>query len=191
MGYIRIVSGKFKSRKLQTPPGDATRPLLTRLRKSLIDILRPRLADARVLDLFGGSGAIAFECLSNGAAHAVIVELDPETSVLIRRNAQSLGIEASVKVCTGDGIKAITALEDRKDRFDIIIVAPPYGHALQQQALRQLSRALVLARGGVIVVQRDTREPFIEPAAGLAHLSTRSYGRTVFDFYSDRASQQK
>jgi len=176
---------------VETPPGDATRPLLTRLRKSLIDILRPRLEGARVLDLFGGSGAIAFECLSNGAAHAVIIELDPATAVLIRRNAQSLGVDGSVEVFTGDGIKAISRLEDREDRFDIIIIAPPYGHTLQQQALLRLSHAPVLARGGLIVVQRDTHEPCIEPAPGIVHGSTRSYGRTVFDFYSGGFSQQR
>jgi 16S rRNA (guanine966-N2)-methyltransferase len=191
MGCIRIVSGSLKGRKLQTPPGDATRPLLTRLRKSLIDILRPRLAGACVLDLFGGSGAIAFECLSNGASRAVVVELHSQTALLIRQNAHSLGIDAAVEVRCGDGISAIAGFEDRDEKFDIIIVAPPYGHALQQKALLQLSGAPVLAGGGVVVVQRESHEPFIEPAGGLVHVSTRSYGRTVFDFYAGRYFQEQ
>jgi len=187
MGSITITSGTLRGRRIQTPEGSQTRPLLTRLRKSLADILRPRLAQARLLDLFGGSGAIAFELLSNGAAAAVVVELAPKTAELISLNARSLGVAQSVEVVQGDGIAAIEGLSRKKEAFDIVIVAPPYGLGLQQKAVAALARHPLLKPGGVIIVQREEREPQVAPPDGLAFVRMREYGRTVFDFYAQGA----
>ena len=187
MGLITITSGSMRGRRIQTPAGSQTRPLLTRLRKSLADILRPRLPGTRILDLFGGSGAIAFELLSNGAAAAVIVELSTKTAELIATNARNLGIAGAVEVVPGDGIAAIAALARKKDGFDIIIVAPPYGLGLQHKAIAELAVHPLLKPGGMIIVQREGREDQVAPPAGLALTRSRSYGRTQFDFYA-RAS---
>ena len=183
MGAITITSGTLRGRRLKTPEGSQTRPLLTRLRKSLADILRPQLAQCRLLDLFGGSGAIAFELLSNGAAAAVIVELNAKTAGLIRENAKTLGIEAAVEVFQGDGIATLAALARKKDAFDIIIVAPPYGLGLQQKAIDSLARHPLLKTGGIIIVQREDREPQVAAPVGLALVRNRCYARTLFDFY--------
>lgn len=188
MGSITITSGTLRGRRIQTPEGSQTRPLLTRLRKSLADILRPRLAQARVLDLFGGSGAIAFELLSNGAAAAVVVELTPKTASLIKLNAQALGVAQAVEVVQGDGVASLGSLARKKEAFDIVIVAPPYGLGLQQKAVAAFARHSLLKPGGVIIVQREEREPQVAPSEGLSLMRTRSYGRTVFDFYAAGAS---
>lgn len=190
MGFIRITSGKLKGRKIRTPGGDETRPLLTRLRKSLADILRPRLAGRRVLDLFGGSGAIAFELISNGAARAAIVELNAKTAGLIDQNAKDLGVRDAITSLRGDGIAAVGGLAAQGAQFDIIIVAPPYGRGLQQKALEALRGAALLAPDGVIVVQREEREPSDEKSGRLRRISTRSYGRTVFDFYEETTTEE-
>ncbi len=187
MGSITITSGSFRGRRIQTPEGAETRPLLTRLRKSLADILRPRLAGVRLVDLFGGSGAIAFELLSNGAASAVIVELNRKTAELVRTNARSLGLEAAVEVVSGDGVAAVQGLCRKKDSFDIIIVAPPYGLGLQQQAVAALARHRLLKPQGVIIVQREDKEAQVPAPPGLDLMRTRDYGRTVFDFYGAAA----
>lgn len=187
MGSITITSGTLRSRRIQTPEGSQTRPLLTRLRKSLADVLRPRLAQARLLDLFGGSGAIAFELLSNGAASAVIVELNPKTAELVRQNARSLGLEAAVEVVVGDGVAAMQGLARGKDSFDIIIIAPPYGLGLQQKAIDGIARQPLLKTDGVIIVQREDREPQVAAPDGLVFVRMRDYGRTMFDFYAAAA----
>ena len=183
MGFITITSGSMRGRRIQTPAGSQTRPLLTRLRKSLADILRPRLPGTRILDLFGGSGAIAFELLSNGAAAAVIVELSTKTAELIKQNARDLGIASAVEVVPGDGIAAVESLSRKKDSFDIIMVAPPYGLGLQHKAIAALAGHPLLKPDGVIIVQREDREKQVAPPAGLALTRSRSYGRTLFDFY--------
>ncbi len=180
---LRITSGRFRGRLLQAPEGEATRPLLTRVRKSLVDILRPRLSGSRVLDLFGGSGAVTAEVLSNGAAEAVVVELDARAAEQIRANIRSLGLEESVSVREGDALGAIVDLYEQGARFDLVVVAPPYGQGLQQRALDLLGAQPLLEPGGLIVVQRDRTEPTVDPHPPLRLTRTRAYGRTVLEFY--------
>jgi len=183
MGKIQLVSGDLRGRSIQTPTEDTTRPLLSRLRKTLADILRPSLQGASVLDLFGGSGAIAFELLSNGAEMADIVELHPPAAELIRRNAETLGLQDNVTVHPGNALQMIEALDKSGCCFDIILVAPPYGHDLQQQVIQALASANLLCKSGIVIVQRDKHEPCTEPVAPLHHVRTRSYGRTIFEFF--------
>lgn len=186
MSDLRITSGRFKGRALISPEGEeVTRPLLTRLRKSLADILRPRLQGARVLELFGGTGAIAFELLSNGAATATIIEKDPVSARIIRENARKLGAEA--KVVEGDCLQKIPQLAAQGEKFDIIIVAPPYGLGLQKKAMGALSSNPLLLPGGLAIVQREKIEPLWEPVGLFTFAQTRAYGRTVFDFYDGPA----
>ena len=189
MGIMHITSGRLRGRKVETPEGVETRPLLTRLRKSLADILRPGLQGARVLDLFGGSGAVAFELISNGAAEAVVVEKNPGTAELIRRNAGALGVGEDVEVLKGDGIQALSGLAGRGEKFDIVVVAPPYGLGLQQNAVDALGAHRVLAAEGTVVVQREEREPVPGASGYLRLVRTRSYGRTCFDFYGPEAGK--
>jgi 16S rRNA (guanine(966)-N(2))-methyltransferase RsmD len=183
MGSVQIVSGTLRGRTLLTPAEDKTRPLLSRLRETLADILRPNLQGTAVLDLFGGSGAIAFELLSNGAQNAEIVELHPPAAALIRRNAESLGLQDRVQVHCGDAIRTIDRLAENGCCFDIILVAPPYGHGLQQQAVSTLASFNLLSNTGTVIVQRDKREPSTEPVAPFNLVRTRSYGRTIFEFF--------
>jgi 16S rRNA (guanine(966)-N(2))-methyltransferase RsmD len=189
MGTIRLVSGELRGRSIHTPAGETTRPLLSRLRKSLADILRTRLRGSTILDLFGGSGAIAFELLSNGAASAEIVELHAPAAGIVRRNAESLHLQGRVQVHCGNAIQIIDVLEKNNRCFDIVIVAPPYGRGLQQEALKALASANVVKKEGLIVVQRDNREPATEAAGPLRHTRTRTYGRTVFEFFEPVAGQ--
>ena len=182
MGFINITSGRFRGRKLKTPEGFQTRPLLTRVRKSLADILRPVVPGSRVLDLFGGSGAIAFELLSNGADSAVIVEISPSAADLISDNSSRLGVEQSVEVLKADFEAALKTMVRRGQMFDIIIAAPPYSKGLQQRAVDLISGLNILSQDGTVVVQRDKHEPETRPSGILKLVRLKEYGRTVFEF---------
>ena len=183
MGDVRITSGRLRGRRIRAPEGKGTRPLLTRVRKSLVDILRPRLQSAKVLDLFSGSGAIAFELLSNGAARATAVEIDREAAALIRKTAEELGLD--VEVLEADAVVAVHSFAQRGDTFDVIVVAPPYGFGFQEGILEALERTSILAKTGLVTVQRDAREPSVRPIRRYRITQTRTYGRTVFDFYEE------
>jgi 16S rRNA (guanine966-N2)-methyltransferase len=186
-GEVRVSSGTLRGRVVHTPAGQGTRPLLTRLRKSLADLLRPRLAGARILDLFGGSGAIAFELLSNGGKEAVLCELDPDAAAVIARNAAELGVAGRVRVLTGDALRLLSVLAGEGAAFDVIVVAPPYGRGLQESSVRALGEHSLLAPGGVVVVQRDVREPEPAETHTLRRTRVRPYGRTVFEFFEGAA----
>lgn len=183
---LRITSGRYRGRALSSPEGEGTRPLLTRLRKSLADILRPKIQGAKLLELFGGTGAISFELLSNGADEAHLVELDPKAAAIITANAKKLGAKATV--ATGDALKRIELLHRSDRTFDLVIVAPPYGKGLQKSAMDALAAFPILGPGGLAVVQREKQEPFWEPHGGFVLERTREYGRTVFDFYQYRGT---
>lgn len=180
MGEITIVSGRWGGRSIMAPEGIATRPLLSRLRKSLADILRPRLNGAVLMELFGGSGAISFELLSNGAESAVVIELDPAVARLIGTNARKLG--ANITVEAGDCLQIIPKYADAGTKFDYVIVAPPYGMGLQGKAMDAITYRPLLKSGGVAIVQREINEPMWAPRDGFTKIETRRYGRTVFDF---------
>src|SRR4029450_13179804 len=99
---MRIIAGEFKGRRLVTPRGATTRPTADQVRIALMDTLGPRLPDARVLDLFAGSGSVGLEALSRGAAHATFVERDPRAVEALDENIRTLGVESRAGLGRGD-----------------------------------------------------------------------------------------
>ena len=172
---MRIAAGRWKGRKLEVP--GSARPTSSRAREALFDILGPRIAGARVLDLFAGSGAVGFEAVSRGAARAVLVDPDAEG---LRRARATLGAGDDVVVLASDAANALADLGRRGERFDVVFADPPYRDG--ELAFRGLSGiARLLSPGGVLVVQTDSKEepPSLE---GFAPVSSRGYGRNVVHF---------
>ena len=122
---MRIIAGEAKGRKLYVPGGEDTRPTADRIRESVFGILGPRVLEARVLDLFGGTGALALEALSRGAARATIVDSSVKAIACIRRNAEAvLGADmARVEIFRADYRQAIERLAQP---FDLVFLDPPY-----------------------------------------------------------------
>ena len=124
---MRIISGEAKGRTLYAPPGQDTRPTSDKIRGSLFNIIGARVMDARVLDLFGGTGALALEALSRGAESAVIADNSRAAQQAIDRNARSVlkeEFDFRVQLIRGDYRSAIGALEGRM--FDLVFLDPPY-----------------------------------------------------------------
>jgi 16S rRNA (guanine966-N2)-methyltransferase len=171
---MRVVAGRFGGHGLVAPRGRATRPTSDRVREALFSILAGSVEGARVLDLFAGSGALAIEALSRGAAEAVLVDSSTAAVAAIHRNLEAVGADAEVR-----RQDALTYLERaRKDArlYDLVFLDPPYRHA---SALgKQLSAALgpVLAPCGRVVTESDRRAP-LELSLNL--LDERRYGDTL------------
>src|SRR5688572_17844349 len=99
---MRIIGGQAKRRVIKSPSAaQGVRPILARIKKSLFDILRLRIRDARFLDLYAGSGAVGIEALSRGAAHATFVEQNPHCMAIIRQNINNLGFKDKATLVTG------------------------------------------------------------------------------------------
>jgi len=120
----RIIAGLFGGRRLVLPADARVRPTADRVREAWMSILGERLAGARVLDLFAGSGALGLEALSRGAERVTLVELSPASLAAIRANLDALGVADRVSVHRGDAMRFIARLGPRA--FDIALADPPY-----------------------------------------------------------------
>ena len=180
---MRIISGEAKGRTLFAPSGTDTRPTSDKIRGSLFNIIGSRVLDARVLDLFGGTGALALEALSRGAESAVIADNARPAQEAIERNARSVlkdDFEFRAQIIRSDYRNAIGALAGRM--FDLVFLDPPYRLVeAYGDALARLNGAEMLAPGCLVVLERlkrakiDLPEPF--------HIfDSRLYGDTAVDF---------
>lgn len=140
---MRVISGKYRSRPLQSLRGLDLRPTTDRLRETLFDILtagNPQALEGTVwIDLFAGTGAVGIEALSRGAAMAYFVEASVQAAGLIEKNLQSLKIDAGFQILKQDSIRAINSLSSRSVQADFVFLDPPYR---MEQAYRQTLEAL-------------------------------------------------
>ncbi len=174
-GALRVIGGAWKSRRLSVAAG--SRPTSDRAREALFDILGERVLGCRVLDLYAGSGAVALEALSRGAASAVAVDRDPSAAAA---NARALG--APLEVIRGDAAAAVRRLATDGRQFDLVFLDPPYGGP----AVSGEDLAAATAENGRIVWQTDAGEEPSPPARWTAERVAR-YGRNVFTFFAREA----
>jgi len=159
---VRIIAGEWRGRRLRTPPGLETRPTADRVRETLFSMLASRLGSfeaLRVTDLFAGSGALGFEALSRGAAHACFVESDARAAAAIRANATALDALDKVQVLGGSALTL-----PKSDPFDLVFADPPYAAGSGTQAVRAVATAAWLAPGGWMAVE-TARTDSIDPGA--------------------------
>jgi len=182
---IRIIGGAWGGRRIETPPGDATRPATDAFRGRLINILGPDLTGTRVLDLFAGSGAFGLECLSRGAERAVMVEKARAAVEAIRRNVAALAPPPDAAVVVAGDVYRLPDVVAANGPFDVVIVAPPYPHFVAERArLGELLASLppMLAEGADVVVQSSAGDFASFRVAGLESHDTRRMGKTDFTF---------
>ncbi|MEQ8897567.1 MAG: 16S rRNA (guanine(966)-N(2))-methyltransferase RsmD [Roseovarius sp.] len=177
---MRIIGGAFRGRRLASVgKGDAAahlRPTSDRVRESLFNVLvnahADRLEDARVLDLFAGTGALGLEALSRGAAHATFVESGRTAQKLLRENIRLCGAEDQTRILPRDARKPGSAPAP----CTLVFLDPPYGKGLGEQALTAALSQGWLAEGALIVWEESAD---ITPPEGLTQIDERRYGDTV------------
>ena len=178
---MRIIAGEMRSRKLKAPEGMDTRPTADRVKEALFSILGGRIYGARVLDLYGGSGARALEALSRGADSAVICDLSAKACAVIQENIDTLNCGDRAKLLRMKDTAALSALQKKNDAFDLIFLDPPY-----RMSTVPVCQAIVeyglLNPEGMIVVEHDRNTPpdILPPLAMTDH---REYGAAGLSFY--------
>jgi 16S rRNA (guanine966-N2)-methyltransferase len=176
---MRVVAGRLKGRVLRAPESRAIRPTSERLRESIFDILAHAYPDAldgaRVVDLFAGSGALAIEALSRGAAFALFVDNGAEARALLRANVEALGLGGVTRIWRADATRLGRAPADGP--FALALVDPPYGEGLAGPALASLVEGAWLAPGALVVVEEAAKAEIVAPA-GLEAIDARTYGDT-------------
>ena len=168
---VRIIAGSRKGHRIAAPRGVVTRPTGDRVREAAFSIVGP-IEDARVLDLFAGSGAMGIEALSRGAARCVFVESEREACAVVTRNLEKLGLASAIVLCR-DVAHALREEKARAHRYELVFADPPYeeweGHA---PVLAETLPSL-LEPGALVVVETDAR---VEPDLPLDLVTTRRYG---------------
>lgn len=175
---MRIIAGTLKGRPLKAPPGPDTRPTADRTREAIFSLLlaRRELHDAAVLDLFAGTGALALEAISRGAAYATLVESLPAAARVARDNARALGVEDACVFVRADAVRY--AATYRGPAFDLVFADPPY----ELSDLTRLPELVLphLTPDGFFVLEHDRRHSFDEHPA---LVTSRAYGRTVVSLF--------
>ena len=173
---MRVIGGEFRSRRLKSIPGAATRPTPDRLRETLFDILAFRLEGAVFLDAYAGTGAVGIEALSRGAARAIFLESNRAAAEVIRENLAALGLAARAVVFQ---VPAAPALGHQ--RADIVFLDPPYGLAREYDAALE---ALAGNPPPLAVAQHSVRLE-LNPAYGpLRRTRTLRQGDNALSFYA-------
>lgn len=188
---MRIVAGLWRGRRIEAPEGRCTRPTSDRLREALASMVLSALAldlsGARILDAFAGSGALALELLSRGAAKATLVERNPKAARVCEGNIRALGAEA--RLVRGDAWERAGAGGLPGAPFDIVLLDPPY--ATDPERLAALIRDLLahgaLARGALVLHERADGTPKLPEAelgaTGLVLDRTRRVASSALDLW--------
>ncbi len=175
---MRVSGGELRSRVIRSPRGPAVRPTPGRVKEALFSIVGHAIVDARVLDLYAGSGAIGFEALSRGAARATFVELHAPTANAIRETAADFDLENCVSVVCAPAEKVALRLSGR---FDFVYADPPYALPPPHLTFGNLrSRKIVDAQTTLVYEHREGAPDFASP--GFTTLRTANYGEVVLQF---------
>ena len=173
---MRVIAGEFRSRRLKSIPGEATRPTPDRLRETLFDILSPRIEGATFLDAYAGTGAVGIEALSRGARHVWFLEKNRAALQALRENLASLKLEARATVVSGPVLLTLD-----RERADIVFLDPPY--ALEREypsALHLLSQMLP----PLTVIQHAVRMALPDAQGPLTRTRLVKQGDNALSFYA-------
>ena len=185
---MRVIAGSLKGRRLKTPDWDGLRPTSDKLRETLFNILAPRIAGARVLDAFAGTGALGIEALSRGAAEVTFVERDRRAQALIAANLAQCGIDTGYNLVRGAVDGAVATLQASSfEPFDIVLLDPPYTMP-GREALMKIDT--LVAPGGVVVLEHARRAPAPEQAGRLVRVREVNSGDSMLTFYEDSAARR-
>ncbi|MFA6149373.1 MAG: 16S rRNA (guanine(966)-N(2))-methyltransferase RsmD [bacterium] len=179
---MRIVAGKWRGRTLRAPRGTSVRPTTDRVREAVFSILGDVVEGSDVLDLFAGTGAMAIESLSRGAAGAVLVESSPAALAVLKENLAALAAEGALCLPL-DYREAVRRLAAKRRSFTLVFLDPPYGKGLVGRSAELLSAAGILAPGAVVVAERASRDPEDPLPAGWKERTDRRYGDTRITLY--------
>jgi 16S rRNA (guanine966-N2)-methyltransferase len=179
---LRVVAGRWGGRALRAPRGLAVRPTSDRVREAIFGILGDRVAGAKVLDLFAGTGAMAIEALSRGASEAVLVESSAQAVEVLKANLVAVGAERA-SCLPMDYRKALRQLAARGETFTLAFLDPPYGRGLVEGAAAELARWGVLRPGAIVVAESAARDPKEPVPEGWIPEPDRRYGDTRITMY--------
>ena len=177
---MRVITGKARGVVLKTPDGMATRPTSDRVKEALFNIIQFEIPTAKVLDLFGGTGQLGIEALSREAKSAVFVDEREDACRLIRENLRRTKFEQDGRVIRSD---YMAYLKNCKEKFDIILLDPPYAEVFLENSLKMITEIDILQSGGIIVTERPNGKELPWDFPGYSRSKDYKYGNTLITIY--------
>ena len=154
---MRVIAGKFRSRRLKGPGLLKLRPTSDRLRETLFNILGSAVEDSLFVDLYAGTGAVGIEAISRGARHAIMIEENARAAKLIRENLTALAIRGGAELIEADALKGLQKIEARRLLADFIFLDPPYEMSEECGALEFIDASHLLAPRGIVIFEHSRK----------------------------------
>lgn len=177
---MRVITGSARGVQLKTPEGLATRPTADRVKEALFSIINFDIPNARVLDLFGGTGQLGIEALSRGAKSATFVDAGEPACKLIQENLRRTKLEGQARVVRAD---YMDYLRRCREKFDIVLLDPPYAEVFLENALKKITEIDILQSGGIIVAERPLGKELPWQFEGYVRSKDYKYGKTLLTIY--------
>lgn len=177
---MRVITGKARGIQLKTPDGMLTRPTSDRVKEALFSIIQFEIPGANVLDLFGGTGQLGIEALSRGAKHAVFADAREEACKLIRENLKRTRMEQDARVVRSDYMDYLGRC---REKFDIILLDPPYAEVFLENALKRITEIDILESNGIIIAERPVGKDLPWEFDGYARSKDYKYGKTLLTIF--------
>ena len=187
---MRVIAGRYRSRRLSAPRGLEIRPTSDRLRETLFNVLAPRIEGAVFLDLYAGSGGVGIEALSRGAAEVLFVEQAEPALRAIRENLASLGIRGGYALEARSVAAGLRRLAEAGRRVDLVFLDPPYRATAEYALTLGLlggDCAGLLADGAVVVAEHEKRLDLEERCGALVRYRLLKQGDAALSFYAGSA----
>lgn len=185
----RVITGQFRGTILNAPKGDATRPTTDKVKEAIFSMIQTRVPDAKMLDLFSGTGQMGIEALSRGAESVVLVDKGGPAIKVIYSNLEKIHLpknDPSVKVLRKSATQALTELGNEGRKFDIIYLDPPYRIAFDEacKVADLVNEYDLLEDDGIMIVEHASDEPFNIDVINMKFVRSCSYGLCVVTFFS-------
>ena len=177
---MRVITGKARGVVLKAPDGMATRPTTDRVKEALFSIIQFDIPNARVLDLFGGTGQLGIEALSRGAASAVFVDEREDACKLIRENLNRTRLQELARIVRSDYAQYLRRC---RERFDIILLDPPYAEVFLENSLKLITEIDILQTNGIIVTERPVGKDLLFDYPGYTRSKDYKYSSTLLTIF--------
>jgi 16S rRNA (guanine966-N2)-methyltransferase len=184
---VKVIAGSAKGRNLKfpkLPKGKRLRPLMGQVKGALFNILAAKIADARFLDLFAGTGSVGIEALSRGAKLSIFVEMDRKVVETLRENLLITGFTDRAEVYCLDVLKALHVIDRSGGKFEIIFIGAPYASPALIASLNIIGGSGLVAEGGIVIAEHNKQSRLDDNYGKLTRTRDSKYGDTILTFYS-------
>lgn len=181
---MRVISGTAKGKKLNSLEGLETRPTLDRVKEAIFNIIQFNIKEAKVLDLFSGSGAMGIEALSRGSKSSVLSDNSSKAIEIIKENLKQTRLEDRATVINKDFLLVLDSLHKKNEQFNIIFLDPPYKTDFVLKSIDKIVNLNLLAENGIVIVETNDKEIQVEleKNKNIEVYDKRKYGKVFITF---------